>query len=206
MSMAKIDLPNTNITIVGHWNVAIITPPWIQSQFPEFKVADDIPVEIGINIRDIRFTIKDLLINPSPNRLVVSPKAETQECCENLILLLRGIVEKLNHTPIDAIGSNFSYVLDKSEEVTPVKDDAERLDSFYAKTGKKFSGNFVSQHVLVEKDMQINVFYEISPSARIVKFNYHRDTSHQDEIVGFITDFPNQKKDSLNLLNNLLGK
>lgn len=204
--MAKIDLQNTNLTIVGHWNVAIITPPWIQTQFPEFKVTEDIPLEIGINIRDIRFTIKDLVINPSPNRLIISPKVETNECFESLILLMSGIIEKLNHTPMIAVGSNFAYVLDKSEEIVPIQGDAERLDEYYSKIGKKFSGNFVSQHVLVENDMEITVFYNLSPSARIVTFNYNINTNRLSHIVEFIKDFPKQKNDSFELLKNLLGK
>lgn len=204
--MAKIDLQSTNLTVVGHWNVAIITPPWIQTQFPEFKVTEDIPIEIGINIRDIRFTIKDLIINPSPNRLIISPKFETTECFESLILLMSGIIEKLNHTPMVAVGSNFAYVIDKAEVIVAIQDDAERLDGYYSKIGKKFSGNFVSQHVLVDNDMQITIFYHMSPNERIVTFNYNINTNRPDHVVEFIKNFQNQKNDSFELLNNLLGK
>ena len=203
--MAKIDLRKTNITIVGQWNVAILSPKWIQSQFPEFKSTDDIPMEIGINIRDIRFTIKDIIVNPSPNRLVVSPKVETNDCYETLIALVSGIVSELEHTPIIAVGSNFSYVLDKSEDIKPVSGDSERLDEYYKSIGKKFSGSFISQHVLVEKDRQITVHYDISPNAKIVSFNYHQNTENHERINNFIQDFINQQHDSSKMLSNLIG-
>ncbi len=106
--MAEFDLQNTNITILGQWNVAIISPLWIRSQFPEFYSTDEIPIQIGIMNHEIRFEIKNLVINVNPNHLVISPKVETDESFNNLITLSNGIVEKLSHTPIIAVGSNFT--------------------------------------------------------------------------------------------------
>ena len=93
--MPELDLKNTNIAIVGNWNVAILTPQWIQAQFLSFNTGEDIPIEIGINIQDIRYEINNLIINPGPNRLIISPKLETKECFDSLIELTSGILENL---------------------------------------------------------------------------------------------------------------
>jgi hypothetical protein len=202
--MAKLQLENTNLVIVGSWNVAIITPQWIQTQFQRFNTEGDIPFEIGINIRDIRYDIKNININPRPDRLILSPKIETNDCFSDLIELSKGIISILSHTPIIAVGSNFAYVLNKEEKVLPVGCETEKIEEYYNKIGRKFSGQFVTQHIITEKDKQLTIIYNISPSSKMVSFNFHKSASKLDSIVDFIGDFINQFEEAKRILHKIL--
>jgi len=71
-------------------------------------------------------------------------------------------------------------------------------------SGKKFSGNFISQHVIVEKERQITIYYNISPNAKVIAFNYNQNTNRQESILAFINDFKNQSVDSKSILDRLL--
>lgn len=202
--MVKIDIQKTNITIAGNWNVAILTPEWIEEEFPDFWTGEKIPMEIGINIRDIRYEMKDLLINPRPDRLIISPKNETKECFDDLISLAGGILEKLSHTPIIAVGSNFAFVLDESDDISHVCGDNEKLHDHYNMIGKKYSGISVIQHVLTENDKQVTISYNLSINTKMVTFNYNRNTTNKDEVKGFVNDFKNHFVDAKNIIDKLL--
>lgn len=204
--MAKIDIRKTNITIVGNWNVAILNPDWIQAQFPKFKTSDRPQLEIGLNIRDIRYELKEIIINPRPDRLIITPKIVSNDCFGDLMDLTAGILEKLSHTPIVAVGSNFAFSLDESEDISHMCGDREELHSSYKKIGKKYSGSSVIQHILTESDMQITVSYHISANTKMVTFNYNRDSEIKEEVKSFINDFKKHYEDTQNIINNLLGK
>lgn len=204
--MAKLEIKNTNITIAGNWNVAILTPQWIQTQFPTFNTEKNIPIEIGINIRDIRYEIQNLIINPRPDKLIVSPKFETKECFNNLIKLTEGILKKLTHTPIQAVGTNHAYILDEKEKIGQIFNDSAKTDEFYSTIGKKYSGTSVIQHVLTESDKQITIYYNISSNAKMISFNYNRNTNNIDEVIKFAKDFKNHNSDTKNIIKNLLRK
>lgn len=62
--------PSTNLTIVGAWNTAILTPEWVAQRVDWLKTDEKIPVEVSIGIPQIiRFRLHGVIVQPTSNRL-----------------------------------------------------------------------------------------------------------------------------------------
>ena len=63
--MAKIIKENTNIIILGAWNLGILTPEWFKEQFPDIVKEKEIPIEVALGINSFRFIINNVQVRPS---------------------------------------------------------------------------------------------------------------------------------------------
>ena len=67
----------TNLVISGNWNLSILTPDWILTEFKDkFKIQKEVPVEFSFQLKSFRFTIDDIIIQPDVNRLNLFTKIE----------------------------------------------------------------------------------------------------------------------------------
>lgn len=59
---------NANIVLLGAWTLSILNPTFFANEFPELKIERDVPVDIELNTRALRFTVQKIIINP--NKLI----------------------------------------------------------------------------------------------------------------------------------------
>ncbi len=99
-----------HLVAVGAWNNAIFTPEWMK----KFILSDyeNINVEVPIAFNNsLRYTTEDFVFAIVNSRLEIMIKNNAQ----NAISCLRGILQKLIHTPIIGFGINFKFDAKKSE-------------------------------------------------------------------------------------------
>ncbi len=122
-----------HLVAVGAWNNAIFTPEWMK----KFILSDysNINVEVPIAFNNsLRFTTEDFVFAIVNSRLEIMIKNNPQ----NAISCLRGILQKLIHTPIIGFGINFKFHTNKSE----LNDELWKsffVDSPLLKLNKEFS-------------------------------------------------------------------
>ena len=58
------NLENTNVVIVGAWNLSILTPDWLKSEFPNLVTpGQEIPLELSMGAQQsIRFEINEMIL------------------------------------------------------------------------------------------------------------------------------------------------
>jgi hypothetical protein len=105
---------NTSLVIVGIWNPAILSPPWLVRYAFDVPVGQDLPVQIELGgpvIIGPRFLMNGVLIAPSRTNLVLQPVAPfTVDKLHLIERLAIRILTNLSHTPISAFGYNFEFL------------------------------------------------------------------------------------------------
>ena len=110
---------SSNVVVVGAWNPAIISPPWLSNN----KVVEELPKELQVELglkpsgRIIKFELGGVQWKVTEDKLEIHGKGQEKDCgvfAARVLLLLP-------HTPIGAIGSNFVFESTLEEWPDPVK-------------------------------------------------------------------------------------
>lgn len=162
-------LDKTNLVLLGSWNMGIITPQWLLKQFPEFT-SSAFRIEAAFGpITEFKYSldIPSVGININPQRLIIFPITPGTPY-SNVTKIASGILNRLPHTPISAVGHNFTFGVDFnfSHEIY------DRSISFYTQKIKDLA--IFSQEIKYSFPMErciLNLSHEF-PS-RISAFNFH---------------------------------
>ncbi|HEB30155.1 MAG TPA: hypothetical protein ENI15_04685 [Spirochaetes bacterium] len=197
---------HTNLVIAGNWNLGILTPDWIIKEFPDkIKQKKDVPIEVSIGIGSIRFTIDDIIIQPNLNRLDLITNIEDDLHYNKIMDIALGIVQKLPHTPLSAIGHNISYYL--TTETFKFFDE-EKLDLFEDRYKEIIKNTvFNSQqikHSLDFEDHILNIIYEVNRKKSHVNFNFNYKVSDRKKIESYISSFKENISSSKNIFKKLV--
>jgi|ERR1700694_4426035 len=104
---------NTNITIAGIWNPAILNPHWLAANIFDVAEGQNEPVQIEfapVGGVPPRFTLRGTMFIPSRERLIVQPAQVNDNSLDAVEAAAKRILERLPHTPLIGIGCNFSFV------------------------------------------------------------------------------------------------
>jgi hypothetical protein len=102
-----------NVTIVGAWNRAILTPAGIAKRL--FQIEPTVPVEVLVGLNEpglIRVKYQNLTVIPQRGRLLIAPTEMTSEGIAAAAQLAARALESLPETPITAAGVNIKYQFD----------------------------------------------------------------------------------------------
>jgi hypothetical protein len=114
----------TTLVLVGSWNPAILSPTWIGrnilglDQGQTFQVAMLLPVQGQGGTP--RLSFEGISITPAQNQLIFHLDPNDAAMVTKSLLVARRILETLPHTPMMAMGVNFTY------EVDPLKGDSPK--------------------------------------------------------------------------------
>ena len=180
-----------NLVIVGVWNLGILTPQWYAKEFPDLIKQKEFPsLEIEIGTGASKISIEDIVINPSPGKLIFFSQNDNASKFELIEKLADGTVEKLKHTPIIALGHNISYFIDEKKFKLFELDMLDKCEDFYKNEASisALSSQKIIHSLSFEK-FTLNLTYEFSRTKNSVSFNYHYEVSSIDEIKEYILDF-----------------
>ncbi len=185
---------STNLVLVGSWNVAILTPQWIAHHLPWLKVdGKAIPVEVALGIgQRLRFSVADVLIQPSPNRLDLVAKTEAEAVYDTIARIASSIVEKLPHTPITAVGHNVAFRLTAEEKIKKLQGvDLDDLQGFYRDVA---GGSAVNQlqvkHAVDFSTYTLNITYMLEREQSVIDLNYHYVVGGGSDVRSMLSEFP----------------
>ncbi len=190
--------------VIGRFNPHIISPPWL---IKEKVIAEGgtVGAELALAGRAMafRFNTGDFTWQVDYNRLIV-----TTEKIGDTAAIAAKVIEKLPHTPLTAIGSNFRYRCSLSQwdgrlpKLDGIGFDELKEYGDVQSVGWKAS---VSQPdgVTVNAEVNLEPGESLSP-VLIVNVNYHRQVSDAPALVAAAQRFENDRKASEAFLESLL--
>ena len=195
---------NANIVIVGAWNINIIKPAWFAKQFPQLKIGKEVSIEMEMNTGAFRFQVQKIKINPNPNKLVFFSDVDENENYDLMSEIATETVNKLQHTPIIAIGHNISFFTDNTF-VLFENDELNNYEEFYKKTASTVAFNSQEiKHSLAYENYILNLTYNINRQKGFIKFNYNYATSNYEKVMEYIKDFRKNIENSKTIFNKLV--
>lgn len=178
-------LQGCSIVILGSWNTRILIPPWLgQYIFKKESLEILFPM-------DPNFPIKvsdgeNYLIDINDDKLQFTPKKLDDE---TLAIMGKGastILEKLPHTPITAIGINFSF-LETADKINIYNSiDKETLNLVesddYINELKEFHflRSFELSKNLDTRILNFKIVRKIESNEIQLDFNYHKNLNNKE--------------------------
>jgi len=100
-----------NIVLLGAWNPAILTPPWLAKHVLD---ADSVPVELSLSLgsieeRQISFPDHGFRLAVQPGKLVLTPFSLNHAHIIKAQTVAVVLLEKLSHTPVSGVGVNYRF-------------------------------------------------------------------------------------------------
>lgn len=190
---------SSSIVIVGKWNPFILSPVWVgQNIFHE----DEIKLEFTVGPLNFTKLIgsKGEII-PSSSRVRLIANDSTEENFDYIEILAKRLIETLPHTPISAVGFNFSAIenvpTENLKNLFNFSDDdryAEYFSISERQIIRKLSAtNYVITVTLVKKSDNQSVNFD---------FNFHYNISEINEIRNIFTG--TKMKEHYNIVNGIL--
>lgn len=166
-----------NIVLAGLWNRAIFTPQWVNDLlFHESEVETLLSV---MPYLPIIYRNKHVAIEVSTPKLVFRPRKLDDATIEMAATMAHGVLNKLQDTPLLAVGVNFGFV-----EESPRK-DLLRLFSFPDDPRLAESVGEVHERSVIRRirqgDATLNLTMTFDGQAVKIEFNYHTDTTNNDK-------------------------
>jgi hypothetical protein len=177
--MSKIIPNDPSIVIAGSWNVAIMSPPWLQKHIPAiFKEGENIPIDVVFGGQpEIKINAANMIIHPTSTRLAISATVANRNTYDNMIIFSNEIMNALHHTPVTAIGHNIAYTLEDNETFQVLESQTNEGDqAFY--DDKLEGGTLISQniqHSIGFENKKLNLSYAINKEQRTISYNFHYD-------------------------------
>jgi hypothetical protein len=171
-----IEIHHTSTVLIGRWNPAIVVPPWLVSQnIVEGKADSSVQGRIG-GQGELLFSLGGMRWEVSESRLVIK-----SEDGANTGLVAKAVLDRLRHTPVQAIGTNFAFRLTPDHypaEMIPclgsIRVPDEGTDSPIRKVQtqvSKATGDNSACHITVNHAQDMI----------IVAYNYHINVSSAEE-------------------------
>lgn len=201
--------PSTNLTIVGAWNTAILTPEWVVQRVDWLKTREEIPIEVSIGIpQNIRFRVHGVIVQPTSNRLDLIAEEELSETYDLIARMATSIVERLPHTPIRAVGHNLSFDLEEGERFKAIP--GTDLDSVQEQYRRIDGGNVVNaiqvKHAVESSSFTLNVTYALTRKTLVLDLNYHYPVIEGVDVAGILNEFPDNIHAGNELAQHLVEK
>lgn len=195
---------SASIVLVGAWNLSILNPDWYAREFPQLELqGKKIPVDFDLVTGAVRFEAKGLKINPNPKKLIFSCTDDSKNY-DLISEIAVGTVNKLQHTPITAIGHNITY---HSDNIFVLFDESEldRCETFYKDKIDVISSNFQEiNHVLAYEKHVLNITYYIDRKRNSIRFNYSYDINNSVNTESLLMKFKENIENSETLYSKLV--
>ena len=151
----------------------------------------------------------DFYIMPSSDKLVFTPIKPDEGVFKIIEETSLSIFQNLKHTPIVAIGTNFTFQLDKSEKLDPLGDyGVTDLLEKYSSLGLTYQNEASLKHVVVNDadKYKLNISYDLSEDNQSLALNYHYDVNLiQDDIEFALKQYVNNYRHALEVSKLLIS-
>ena len=208
--MKSIVMGTNTLVVLGAWNIAIFTPEWVKNNIllenQEARVL--VPMNIGCSLR---FETEYYSFFIEGERLSFTINKEEESSYIFAIQTLRDIIQKLPHTPVRALGTNFVFKKDTKFDVLENLDDSDKLKSVV-----DIVGNSVTSQALVRKfkltDIEdLNLKIEEDPQkGSLLDFNFNYNLKSTEDILNLIGEdnnlLLNNKALANDISNNVYGE
>ena len=189
--------------MVGRWNQAILTPDWLTKNVRSLsnQAAPNPEFQMPLTPLRVRLGFPDFYIKPEIDQLIIESRHDTSVAFGKMSQTLKEICEKLSHTPISAIGHNFTFLLNEQERLhgldflaieNTVKENLRNINTDVG-TIARSSSQFVCGLEMQDKPYTLNLHIEhTNENARIVQFNFHYvvgETTERQSINEIIDNF-----------------
>ena len=194
--MKSIVTGTNTLVVLGAWNIAIFTPDWVKNNIllenQDARVF--FPVNIGCSLR---FETDYFAFFIEGERLTFSIIKEEDRSYIFIIQTLRNIIQKLPHTPVRALGTNFVYRRDEKFSVLEKLDDSDKLNSVKSIVGRSVASQALVRKFALKENEELNLKIEESNIlGNIIDFNFNYNLKSTEDILNLIGE------DNELLLNN----
>lgn len=172
-----------NVVAVGHFNPAIVTPPWLSAEGLLNAGQAEIDQIIGPTGMAMRFRMEGFIWSVGLDRFTLDAE-NPAEMAEAPAGLMRGILERLPHTPLRAIGLNFAYEPDGEGGVFGFSVDGRTLQDVAEALNSQLAAADMKIVLADERGVQVQVVLKRGPDqGRIVDTNFHRPVNTIDQAL-----------------------
>lgn len=165
---------NCNIVIVGAWNPKIFSGEWVKNHLS----SEEGQIELALPFSNIeappRISFDGIYLFPGTARLEVKPINFSNESLQDCQQVVASILEKLPHTPVLALGINFSFLEeDNFENIIgefQLSDNAKINAARYNLSGTRLNRSFE-----MPDNCTLNLTITYDSDKATVDFNYNFD-------------------------------
>lgn len=171
-----------SIVIVGAWNPNIFNPSWLQKNLLKEGEEAEFAYPINDIYLPVQISIPDVKIYPSAQRLEIRLNNENSSNLENAIEVAKKIATLLQHTPVNGVGFNFSFVELEDIACIPSKFDLQdnaEIDS----TKFKLKQTIIKRSYELDSKQSLNLAIIYNNNSVHVELNYHYDISDMCEAI-----------------------
>lgn len=176
------ELSEWNIVLVGQWNPHILNAKWIAKElFGSTNIQIEAEMIIAPTIVGPRYSYDNLIIYPSVHRLLVGMKKGDEETLKKAEELAETTLRLLNHTPIRALGINYSFLQeDPKEEILKIFNLSDNTKLLSAGLQNNSVTEIVRKVPHLERDLNLKISLFNKSSTLKIHFNYHKDVENAD--------------------------
>lgn len=175
-----------NITIVGAWNLAILTPDGVAKRVLGLPPGTPVEVQVAIDqLAPMRVLHGDLMVVPSKGMLLIQPSESHLMNLKKAAEAGQRILSSLPETPIRAAGVNFRYHFDtipaSLRELLTSPIDNRLADSEFEIASRQLKRTVAWRPHSLNIDIK-----EASDASCSVEFNFHCPSSDRDVLTGWL--------------------
>ncbi len=199
----SLELTQVDTVVAGRFNPHIINPLWLVKQgIVEGEEEAKYKGTVDISDRETRFgfEIGGYEWQVSNHRLVVRSPS-----CEDPGPVVRKVLKDLPHTPIRALGHNFTYE-------SPLSEWSVGLPQLGALSAERFREHFKLRQAEwgvslgCDDGVTLNVRVSVDESSAAISFNFHREVSSAEGASECTQQFEADLRCSRGFLDDLLSQ
>jgi hypothetical protein len=190
-------LEECNTLVRGNFNPHIVTPEWLAQQ--ELWQPSKAEVALAVLARGLQFRGDDIEWAVDSDRLLVSSvNADCGKLASRVLVLLP-------HTPVRAVGSNFTFVGEKDDWGTsPVPMLGDRGPDAFPDDQRPEQVRWMA--TIPSKEVRTEITVVFGEDGVAVRLNFHRPVSHGNDAVVAAEQFMHDKKRATELLKQFVNQ
>jgi len=195
--LVALRLEECNTLVRGNFNPYVVTPEWLARQ--EIWQAKEAEVVLGVLARGLRFRADDVEWVVDTDRLLIS--SPVKDCGK----LAAEVLSLLPHTPVLAVGNNFTFVGDPEEW------GASPIPTLGAATPDDFPEDLRPTQVrwssiIQHENVRIEIGVIFGSDSVAVRLNFHRQTPDATVAAVAATEFLSDKRTAETLLKRVVNQ
>lgn len=190
-------------TLVGQLNPFILTPEWMRKE--EILPPGETQMELGLGSPTPKFSSAGFVWQASADRLDVQPQRPDGNPGD----LVGAILEKLHHTPVKAVGSNFHFDLAKEQvrQLAPLLESplARHLSSLPLEAGEtELSGTETKFILKSSREALVNLTILVDArGAANARFNFHRAVASTSAAATAAREWSADRNEAFDILHSI---
>ena len=199
------NLESWNVILAGAWDVRLFTPEWLSTHL-FYNGQLDVELGVGAGFHTIRFVGDQVVITPTPERLVFGVREATPACLSAAVSAATLILGLLPHTPVAGAGINISYhVHEPPASMVELFEfhDSSRMNALKCKV----QGAEITRSILMaDWNAQINLKCLLHEGKIYTEINHHFPVVSTDQAARCLGGCADRAYSiSIDLLDNLYG-